>query len=95
MYFKKIWNLSQHLVTHYFTFFLNSDYEYAGFQFSQTDGKGYTYQFSHFIPTKKSRINVCVMCPYYALKESSDLLQSVKCKCSIVLLLLQTLIPNT
>jgi hypothetical protein len=32
--------------------------------------KSYTYQFSHFIPTQKSRINVCVMCPYYALKES-------------------------
>jgi hypothetical protein len=42
--------------------------------------KGYAYQFSHFIPNKKSRINACVMRAYYALKESSDLLQSVKCK---------------
>ncbi len=42
--------------------------------------KGYAYQFSDFITYKKPRIDVCVVCSYYALKESSDLLQSAKCK---------------
>jgi hypothetical protein len=42
--------------------------------------KGYAYQFSDFITYKKPRIDVCVVCSYYALKESSDLLQSTKCK---------------
>jgi hypothetical protein len=41
------------------------------------------------------RIDVCVVWAHNALKESSDLLQSAKCKHSIVLPLLQTLIPNT
>jgi hypothetical protein len=42
--------------------------------------KGYAYQFSDFITYEKPRIAVCVVFSYYALKESSDVLQSAKCK---------------
>jgi hypothetical protein len=59
--------------------------------------KGYAYQFSEFLlPTKNlESVCVCVVFSYFALKESSDLLQSAKCKHLIVLTLSQTLIPNT
>jgi hypothetical protein len=40
--------------------------------------KDYAYQFSDFITYKKPKIDVCVVCPYYAFKESNDQLQSAK-----------------
>jgi len=42
--------------------------------------KGYAYIYSDFITYKKPKLNVGVMCLHYALKESSDLLQSAKYK---------------
>ncbi len=42
--------------------------------------KGYAYQFSNFITYKKPKIGVCVVCMHCALEDSSDLLQSAKCK---------------
>jgi len=42
--------------------------------------KGYAYQFSDFITYKKPKIDVCVVCMHCAFKETSDLLQSAKCK---------------
>ncbi len=59
--------------------------------------KGYAYQFSDFITYKKPRIDVCVVCSYYALKESSDVLQRSKCKAQTLdcAPALHTLIPNT
>jgi hypothetical protein len=53
MYLKKIWNLLHHPVMHYFTFFLNSGYEYVGFQKMTVMHKGYAYQFSDLIALKK------------------------------------------
>jgi hypothetical protein len=38
---------------HYFTFFLNSGYEYVGFQKMTVMHKGYAYQFSDLIALKK------------------------------------------
>jgi hypothetical protein len=49
----------------------------------------------HSKKIKQPKIDVCVECTYNALKECIDLLQSAKRKHSIVLQVLQALIPKT
>jgi len=67
IYFKKIWNLLHHPVTHYFTLKKNSGYEHCQFSiFSkwQICTKVMHINFLIVLRKKKPRIDVCVVCMY-------------------------------